>query len=482
MNEETLGISHSLANTICVGYVNPLKLVAQDVLLHFLDSSFSTKSGFDRHSTYLLHQSSFGILADDILRMAHCKVVLAFLSLSLTTTSSAVLGGKILICPAVSVVTDTGPFPFWITSQIGLLLCSYMVRLYEEFVWVGVYKISVLMVEVEFLKSSDSLEGPEKLMRSLQPKRWAKRYMKPTIRFFTLVSEAALLLDILGFKDHPLKHMEHRAAKTLSKVASLKSRSIDKGRRYKRRKESTGQRRTEVVSSLDFKEILFGAGKRLILLKTVPCCVKIQGQRAGKAPMLHERKLQRRQRNRYYRSDSLAEAIRLDFITKRKRRLKKTSLLRKMLDLVNQRKNFFVEERAKAKGTSTRAHKSQIKTYMMKYLKNQGSWKLNQLEVELLKTFKEEFDKLIKQIDSFAPISFEATKDSLKRFGEELQTKTPKRLKEDKDDEAKDDEPTKKLTKRRKQIARKGMHTSMDENVSDDSDKVMSKKRLNSST
>ncbi|GJX94540.1 ribonuclease H-like domain-containing protein [Tanacetum coccineum] len=46
--------------------------------------------------------------------------------------------------------------------------------------------------------------------------------------------------------------------------------------------------------------------------------------------------------------------------------------------------------------------------------------------------------------------------DSLKRFGEELQTKTPKRLKEDKDDEAKDDEPTKKLTKRRKQIARKG--------------------------
>ncbi|GJS07295.1 hypothetical protein Tco_0364091 [Tanacetum coccineum] len=109
---------------------------------------------------------------------------------------------------------------------------------------------------------------------------------------------------------------------------------------------------------------------------------------------------------------------------------------------------------------------------MMNYLKNQGSWKLNQLRKLSFEEVKEEFDKLIKQIDSFAPISFEATKDSLKRFGEELQTKTPKRLKEDKDDEAKDDEPTKKLTKRRKQIARKGMHTSMDENVSDDSDKV----------
>ncbi|GJU88385.1 hypothetical protein Tco_1300808 [Tanacetum coccineum] len=62
--------------------------------------------------------------------------------------------------------------------------------------------------------------------------------------------------------------------------------------------------------------------------------------------------------------------------------------------------------------------------------------------------------------------------EELEKICEELQTKDSKRLKEDKDDEAKDDEPTKKLTKRRKQIARKGMHTSMDENVSDDSDKV----------
>ncbi|GKG42782.1 hypothetical protein Tco_0477080, partial [Tanacetum coccineum] len=39
--------------------------------------------------------------------------------------------------------------------------------------------------------------------------------------------------------------------KTLSKVASLKTRSIDKGRRYKRRKEA---KRKKVVSSLDFQE------------------------------------------------------------------------------------------------------------------------------------------------------------------------------------------------------------------------------------
>ncbi|GKC19469.1 hypothetical protein Tco_1021619 [Tanacetum coccineum] len=60
------------------------------------------------------------------------------------------------------------------------------------------------------------------------------------------------------------------------------------------------------------------------------------------------------------------------------------------------------------------------------------------------------------QVLNLCTINFEATKDSLKRFGEELQTKTSKRLKSD---EAKDDESTKKTGKRRKQIARKGLHS-----------------------
>ncbi|GJW46332.1 hypothetical protein Tco_0077978 [Tanacetum coccineum] len=82
---------------------------------------------------------------------------------------------------------------------------------------------------------------------------------------------------------------------------------------------------------------------------------------------------------------------------------------------------------------------------------------------------KKEFDKLVKQVESFAPINFEATKASLKRFGEELQTKTSKRLKSD---EAKDDEPTKKSGKRRKQMARKGLHKDLDKDDSEDSDEV----------
>ncbi|GJS19115.1 hypothetical protein Tco_0447747 [Tanacetum coccineum] len=112
---------------------------------------------------------------------------------------------------------------------------------------------------------------------------------------------------------------------------------------------------------------------------------------------------------------------------------------KKMVDLVNQRKKYFAKERARAKRNKPMTQ-SQLKTYMMNYLKNQGTWKLSQLKNLSFEEVKEEFDKLVKQVESFAPINFEATKASLKRFGEELQTKTSKRLKSD---EAKDAEPTK---------------------------------------
>ncbi|GJS55473.1 hypothetical protein Tco_0628835 [Tanacetum coccineum] len=349
------------------------------------------------------------------------------------------------------------------------------------------------------------------------------------------------------------------AAKTLSKVASLKSRSIDKGRRYKRRKETKGKK---VVSSLDFQEgtdagaqqvntpsaeqvntasgvntgsIKHSTGDEQLSTgdEKVSAVGQDKGQREGKAPMISEETPKKSKEQILQEEASLAEAIRLDSLQKeeeakqihldsllaqriaeeeelteqqKKRKaqvqfeaqhytnedwdlirakleanaeLSKSMLgselqgedfAKRMVDLVNQRKKFFAEERAKAKRNKPMTQ-SQLKTYMMNYLKNQGTWKLNQLRKLSFEEVKKEFDKLVQQVESFAPISFEATKDSLKRFGEELQTKTPKRLKEDKDDEAKDDEPTKKSGKRRKQMARKGMHTSVDKNDSEDSDK-----------
>ncbi|GJV34525.1 hypothetical protein Tco_1394925 [Tanacetum coccineum] len=117
-------------------------------------------------------------------------------------------------------------------------------------------------------------------------------------------------------------------------------------------------------------------------------------------------------------------------------------------DMVNQEKTF-VEKRAKAK-----RNKPMIRI-----------------------TIKEEFDKLVQQIDTFVPMDFEATKAKLKRYGEELQTKTSKKQKIDDKDvpaigekvaEVKEEEPVKRTGKRKKQKARKGI--SVDKNAQGDSE------------
>ncbi|GJW83406.1 hypothetical protein Tco_0156551 [Tanacetum coccineum] len=318
------------------------------------------------------------------------------------------------------------------------------------------------------------------------------------------------------------------AAKTLSKVASLKPRSIDKGRRYKRRKEAKGKK---VVSSLDFQEQVNAGAEQVNTAKEVNTgSIKLstvseqlsagneqvstvgdkkstssqdKGQREGKAPHIKEEEAKQIHLDSLL-AQRIAEEEELNEQQKKRKaqvqfeaqhytnedwdlirakieanaELSKSMLgselqgedfAKKMVDLVNQRKKYFAEERAKAKRNKPMTQ-SQLKTYMMNYLKNQGTWKLSQLKKLSFEEVKKEFDKLVKQIESFTPINFEATKASLKRFGEELQTKTPKRLKEDKDDEAKDVKPTKKSGKRRKQMARKGVHTSIDKDDSEGSD------------
>ncbi|GJY31315.1 hypothetical protein Tco_0414810, partial [Tanacetum coccineum] len=154
------------------------------------------------------------------------------------------------------------------------------------------------------------------------------------------------------------------AAKTLSKVASLKSRSIDKGRRYKRRKETKGKK---VVSSLDFQEgtdvgaeqvntpsaeqVNTASGVNTGSIKQVntPSAEQVntasgvntgsikhstgdeqlstsdekvsavgqdKGQREGKAPMISEETPKKSKEQILQEEASLAEAIRLDSLQK----------------------------------------------------------------------------------------------------------------------------------------------------------------------
>ncbi|GJY21473.1 hypothetical protein Tco_0394039 [Tanacetum coccineum] len=255
------------------------------------------------------------------------------------------------------------------------------------------------------------------------------------------------------------------AAKTLSKVASLKSRSIDKGRRYKRRKESTGKK---VVSSLDFQEDNTGAEKintagevnaasievntaskvntGSIELNTVieqdSTAGENKGQREGKAPMLSEETPKKTKEQILQEEASLAEAIRLDSLQKeeeakqihldallaqriaeeeelteqqKKRKaqvqfeaqhytnedwdlirakleanaeLSKSMLgselqgedfAKKMVDLVNQRKKFFAEERAKAKRNKPMTQ-SQLKTYIQRVKRLQAEVKHQEIK------------------------------------------------------------------------------------------------------
>ncbi|GJY71746.1 hypothetical protein Tco_0475449 [Tanacetum coccineum] len=207
------------------------------------------------------------------------------------------------------------------------------------------------------------------------------------------------------------------AAKTLSKVASqgvTKEKSTDKAKRYRRRVS------TKVDSGT--------ASKR--------------GQREGKAPIIEEDIQATHKTKEQIRQEEagLEEAIKLqaqldEELTKDVlgKDLPEQDFAKRMAEMVNQRKKHFAEERAKDKREKTMDSVTK-------------------------------FDKLVQQIDTFVPINIEATKAKLKRYGEELQTKTSKKQRFDDKDvpgigdkvaKVKEEEPVKRTGKRKKQKAKK---------------------------
>ncbi|GJX29186.1 hypothetical protein Tco_0237265, partial [Tanacetum coccineum] len=117
---------------------------------------------------------------------------------------------------------------------------------------------------------------------------------------------------------------------------------------------------------------------------------------------------------------------------------------KKMVDFVNQRKKYFAEERARAKRNKPMTQ-SQLRTYMMNYLKNQGTWKLSQLKSLSFEEVKEEFDKLVKHVESFTPINFKATKEINQEDWKEEKIDSKERITyPDKDNSEDSDEASKK--------------------------------------
>ncbi|GJS87672.1 hypothetical protein Tco_0770308 [Tanacetum coccineum] len=202
-----------------------------------------------------------------------------------------------------------------------------------------------------------------------------------------------------------------------------------------------------------------------------------KGQREGKAPMLSEETPKKSKEQILQEEASLAEAIRLDTLQKEKvaKEVHLDSLLAQRIaeeeELNEQQKKRKAQVQFEAQHytnecwgfdleqveANAECQKGMLEVnfigedFARKWLilwnqeDNQGTWKLSQLKKLSFEEVKEEFDKLVKQVESFAPISFEATKAN--------------------------DEPTRK-SGRRKQMERKGMHTSVDKNDSEDSDEV----------
>ncbi|GJV82560.1 hypothetical protein Tco_1522458 [Tanacetum coccineum] len=291
------------------------------------------------------------------------------------------------------------------------------------------------------------------------------------------------------------------AAAILTKVHKIKS--VDKGKRYKRRKSSkefagTGLDFEEVKSAFEkvstggievssgIEEINTGSldvntGIDPVTTDSIRVSVPSpdRGRREGKAPMIEEEETQasRKTKEQILQEEArLAKAISLDALEKalekeevdkqvhldlllaqrmaeeqelteeqKKRKAQvqfeaqsytkedwdtirakleanaelKESVLgkdltvedyaKRMVELVNQRRKHFAEERARAIKNKPMTQ-TQHMNYMLNFLKNQGTWKLNFEEV------KAEFEKLVKQLDTYVPMNFEATKESLKRF------------------------------------------------------------------
>ncbi|GJV76334.1 ribonuclease H-like domain-containing protein [Tanacetum coccineum] len=237
---------------------------------------------------------------------------------------------------------------------------------------------------------------------------------------------------IQDIDDDPLVSL---AAKTLSKVASQsvsKAKWTDKGKRYRKRARSMAKK---INTGLDAEDEI-NTGRVEINTGIEDATHKTKEQIRQEEAGLEEaincklkwiKKLSEKANAKELTKDVLERcALNKDFA-------------KRMVDMVNQRKKHFAEERAKAKRNKpmTQSHFEEI---------------------------KDEFDKLVQRIDTFVPMDFEATKAKLKRYREELQTRTSKKHKIDDKDvpaigekvaEVKEEEPVKRTRKRKKQKARK---------------------------
>ncbi|GJY53065.1 putative ribonuclease H-like domain-containing protein [Tanacetum coccineum] len=101
----------------------------------------------------------------------------------------------------------------------------------------------------------------------------------------------------------------------------------------------------------------------------------------------------------------------------------------KLVELVNQRKKFFAQQRAEAKRNKP-ITPAQQKNYMSNYIKNQeGGYSIKQLKSFSFEQVKEIFENTIRRVHSFVPMDSELEVQRLKRASQEVSEEHVKRQK-----------------------------------------------------
>ncbi|GJX30527.1 putative ribonuclease H-like domain-containing protein [Tanacetum coccineum] len=96
---------------------------------------------------------------------------------------------------------------------------------------------------------------------------------------------------------------------------------------------------------------------------------------------------------------------------------------KRMVEMINQKKKFYAEQKVKAR-RSKPMKRAQQRDYMSTFIKNQSSWKLNQLKNLTFDELKTEFEKLVKSIENFVPME---TDERVKRQGVQLEQEVSKK-------------------------------------------------------
>ncbi|GJY57402.1 hypothetical protein Tco_0456517 [Tanacetum coccineum] len=100
-----------------------------------------------------------------------------------------------------------------------------------------------------------------------------------------------------------------------------------------------------------------------------------------------------------------------------------------LVDLINQRKRFFAQQRAEAKRNKPMTQ-AQQRTYMSNYIKNQeGGYSIKQLKSLSFEEVKEIFETTMRRVHSFVPMDSELEVQRLKRAGQEVLEEPTKRQK-----------------------------------------------------